>query len=193
MKHIIPTITLTALVAAASAQQAAAPAGLNYNQITLSRSSSDNAMSVQFNPSGSNFVIGFATAHGDNTATNDGQFSAGYVFKGVTQGVDATVSVIQTNSEVTFYSLTLRRAIPEVYQGLELTAGFLSNFRASNDGGDALGDVIFGGIATDESKSARFVEVAYNLNKTFQFAVGLVDQSNDFYNTHTVFSVRAGF
>ena len=191
MKHIIPTITLTALVAAASAQQAAAPAGLNYNQITLSRTSSDNALSAQFNPSGSNFVIGFATAHADNGGQNEGQISAGYVFKSVTQGVDATVSVIQTNAEVTFYSLTLRRAIPEVYQGLELTAGFLSNFRAS-DGPD-LGDVIFGGVATDESKSARFVEVAYNLNKTFQFAVGLVDQSNDFYNTHTVFSVRAGF
>lgn len=186
MKHIIPTLTLTALAAAASAQQAAATAGLNYNSVTLSRTQDDNALTIQFNPNGSNIVVGIATAHGDNTDYTYGQASVGYVFKGVTNGIDATVGAIQTNDNATVYSLVLRRAINEVYQGLELTVGVASTLTASETA-----DFTFGGVAIDSSRSARYVEVAYNYNKTFQVAVGVTEQPD--YNTHTVFSVRAGF
>jgi hypothetical protein len=187
MKHIIPTLTLTALVAGASAQQAPAPAGLNYNHITVSRTTDDNALTAQFNPAGSNFVIGFATGHGDNTDYGYGQLSAGYVFKGVVQGIDATVGVLQTNGEATRYTLVLRRALNEVYQGLEIAAGIASSLTSSEDDGE----FVFGGVAIDQSKTVRYVELLYSLNKTFSVGVGLTEQ--DDYNTHTVFSVRAGF
>lgn len=190
MKHIIPTLTLTALAAAASAQQAAAPAGLNYNQIGVSRTSTNNTVSAQFNPAGSNFVVGFATASNDNNDSDaDGQVSLGYLFRGVTQGIDALVSVTQANDEATVYSLTLRRALNEVYQGLEISAGIASTFSSREDSEE----FIFGGVSGDNNKSIRFVEVAYNINKTFQVAVGLTDQENPDENTHTVFSLRAGF
>lgn len=187
MKHIIPTLTLTALAAAASAQQAAAPAGLNYNNITVSRTSDDNTVGVQLALGQSNFVFGVATSRGENTDNNYGQIAAGYVFKGVTQGIDATIGVIQPEGGYdTVYTLVLRRAINEVYQGLELTLGYASSLSSSSDA-----DFSFGGVGIDSAKSARYAEVAYNVNKTFQVAVGVTEQPD--YNTHTVFSVRAGF
>jgi hypothetical protein len=190
MKHIIPTITLTALAAAASAQQAAAPAGLNYNQVGFSRTSTNNTVSAQINPAGSNFLIGFAAANNDdNSSGGDGQVSVGYVFRGLVQGVDASVGVLQANDEATVYTLTLRRALNEVYQGLEITAGMASTLTSSEDGEE----FIFGGVSGADNKRIRFVELAYNVNKTFQVAVGLTDEQNSFENTHTVFSVRAGF
>jgi hypothetical protein len=192
MKHIIPTITLTALVAAASAQQAAAPAGLNYNQVGVSRTSTNNVISAQFNPAGSNFLIGFATASNeDNDSEADGQINLGYVFRGVTQGIDATVGVAQSNDESTVYSLTLRRALNEVYQGLEISVGFASTMRGQDEVSGE--EFIFGGVSGDDNKGIRFVEVAYNVNKTFQVAVGLTAQDNPGEHTHTVFSLRAGF
>lgn len=192
MKHIIPTITLTALVAAASAQQAAAPAGLNYNQVGVSRTSTNNVISAQFNPAGSNFLIGFATASNeDNDSDADGQINLGYVFRGVTQGIDATVGVSQSNDESTVYSLTLRRALNEVYQGLEISVGFASTMRGQDEVSGE--EFIFGGVSGDDNKGIRFVEVAYNVNKTFQVAVGLTAQDNPDEHTHTVFSLRAGF
>jgi len=192
MKHIIPTITLTALVAAASAQQAAAPAGLNYNQVGVSRTSTNNVISAQFNPAGSSFLIGFATASNeDNDSDADGQINLGYVFRGVTQGIDATVGVAQSNDESTVYSLTLRRALNEVYQGLEISVGFASTLRGQDEVSGE--EFIFGGVSGDDNKGIRFVEVAYNVNKTFQVAVGLTAQDNPGEHTHTVFSLRAGF
>jgi len=190
MKHIIPTLTLTALAAAASAQQAAAPAGLNYNQVGLSRTSDSNTASAQFNPSGSNLVIGFATTHGDVSGTdyNYGQLNLGYVFKGLVQGVDATVGLIQTNGDNTVYTLTLRRALNEVYQGLEISAGIASSLTSSDD----VDGFAFGGTGINSTKTARFVDLGYNLNKTFQVGVGVTQGDKD-DNTLTVFSVRAGF
>lgn len=189
MKHIIPALTLTALAAAASAQQAAAPAGLNHNSITLSRTRQNNVLAAQINPNGSNFVIGFASGSNEVGDSNvDGQLSAGYVFKGVTQGIDATVGILQANDEATAYTLTLRRTLNEVYQGLEISAGIASTLSSAQDGEE----FIFGGVASDNAKTVQFIEVAYNVNKTFQVAVGLTDEKND-NNTHTVISVRAGF
>ena len=192
MKHIIPTITLTALAAAASAQQAAAPAGLNYNQVGISRTNANNVVSAQFNPAGSNFVIGFVAANDHNSADDsNGQINLGYVFRGVTQGIDATVGLAQNGEEDTAYTLTLRRTLNEVYQGLEITAGIASLLTSSNEFGQ---DFTFGGVNGNDNKSIRFIEVAYNVTKTLQVAVGLTEQSdNEEVNTHTVFSVRAGF
>jgi hypothetical protein len=187
MKHIIPTLTLTALAAAASAQQAAAPAGLNYNQVGVSRTSSDNTVSVQMALGQSNFVFGVAAGRGQKTDYNYGQIAAGYVFKGVTQGIDATVGIIQPEGGYeTVYTLVLRRALNEVYQGLEIAAGY-----ATTGSGSTNADFSFGGVGIDSAKNASFAEVSYNVNKTFQVAVGLTQQPD--YNTHTVFSVRAGF
>lgn len=191
MKHIIPTITLTALAAAASAQQAAAPAGLNYNQVGLSRTSDSNTASAQFNPAGSNLVVGFATTNStdvDGTDYNYGQLNLGYVFRGVAQGVDAAVGLIQTNGETTVYTLTLRRALNEVYQGLEISAGYASTLTSSDDADG----FVFGGTGINGTKTARFVDLGYNVNKTFQVGVGLTQGDKD-DNTLTVFSVRAGF
>ena len=185
MKHIIPTLTLTALAAAASAQQAAAPAGLNYNSITLSRTSRENALAVQFNPSGSNFVIGFA-ADGNSTGSN-GQLSAGYVFKGVTLGIDATVGVIQgqDTGAASVYTLTLRRALNEVYQGLEIAAGAASTLSSDN-----ASEFVHGGTSVTAENSS-YIEVSYALNKTFSVAAGITKPEDA--NSSTVFSVRAGF
>lgn len=184
MKHIIPTITLTALVAAASAQQAAAPAGLNYNNITLSRTSRDNTVAVQMALGQSNFVAGFQSAN-DDTRSSDPVLTVGYVFKNVTQAVDATVFVQQTQWDDSVYGITLRRALNEVYQGLEISATYASTGSSTTDSQFAIGGT------SNWGDSARAVELSYNLNKTFAVAVGVV--SIEGHNTDTVFSVRAGF
>jgi len=192
MKHIIPTLTLTALAAAASAQQAAATAGLNYNNVNLSRAARNNVVSAQFNPAGSNIVIGFASAN-DNTqgesADSEGQVSVGYIFRGLTQGIDATVGALQSGDEETVYTLTLRRTLNEVYEGLEISAGIASTLSADAENEE----FIFGGVSGSDNKNIRFVEVAYNVAKNIQVGVGLTQQSNADLNTSTVFSVRAGF
>jgi len=190
MKHIIPTITLTALVAAASAQQAAAPEGLNYNQITLSRTSRDNTLAVQMALGQSNFVVGFQSAN-DDDRNSDPVLNAGYVFKNVTQAVDATVFVQQTQWDDSVYGVTLRRALNEVYQGLEISATYATTGSSTTESYIAIGGT------SNRGDSGLAVELAYKLNKTFSVAAGLVKIKSGFggddQNTDTVFSVRAGF
>ena len=184
MKHIIPALTLTALAAAASAQQAAAPAGLNYNTITLSRTSRDNTLGVQMALGQSNFIVGFQSSN-DESRSSTPSLTVGHVFKGVTQGIDATVFVQQPEWDATSYGVTLRRALNEVYQGLEISASYATTGSSSTSSYIAIGGT------TNWGDSARAVELAYNYNKTFSFAVGLVQVANQ--DTDTVFSVRAGF
>ena len=184
MKHII---ALTALAAAASAQTAPA-SGLGYNNITLSRTSRQNALSLQLALGQSNFVAGFATTNDTLSDYNYGQISVGYVFKGVTQGIDATVGVIQTNGDASLYTVELRRQLNEVYQGLEIAAGYAGTLSAGQTA-----DFSFGGYAADSSESSSYVGLVYNINKTFAVGVSLNKPSNSSYDRATVFSVRAGF
>lgn len=190
MKHIIPTLTLTALAAAASAQQAAAPAGLNYNLVSLSRTSTDNTLAVQMALGQSNFIVGLQSANTEDR-NGDPVLTAGYVFKNVTQAVDATVFVQQTQWDDSVYGVTLRRALNEVYQGLEISATYATTGSSTTESQIAIGGTCNWG------DSARAIELAYNVNKTFSVAVGLVKIESEFpfnnYGTDTVFSVRAGF
>ena len=186
MKHII---ALTTLAAAASAQTAPA-AGLNYNLVGFSRSSTENTLSVQLALGQSNFLVGFSATSNDlGNRPNNGQLSVGYVFKGVTNGIDATVGVLQADGipgiSNTAYSIGLRRALNEVYQGLEIAGGYAGTLSSGH-----LATFTYAG-ANGVAESASFVELSYNINKTFSAAVGLTKFAN--YDRQTVFSVRAGF
>ena len=189
MKHTLNVLTLTALAAAASAQTAPA-SGLNYNQVGFSRSARGNTVSVQHTLGASNFVVGFES-HNDDTKSSEPQLSVGYIFKGVTNGIDATVSVTQAEWEYTVYGIELRRALNEVYAGLEISAGYASTLKSGN-----IATFGFGGVSS-YGVSAYSVELAYNVNPTVQIAVGLVKYSGYTSGTYddrqTVFSVRAGF
>ena len=187
MKHTLNVLTLTALAAAASAQTAPA-SGLNYNQLSFSRASRQNTVGVQLALGESNLVAGFATTDSNVGSYNYSQVSVGYVFKGVTQGIDATVGVIQTNGDASLYTVELRRQLNEVYQGLEIAAGYAGTLSAGQTA-----DFSFGGYAADSSESSSYVGLVYNINKTFAVGVSLNKPSNSSYDRATVFSVRAGF
>ena len=181
MKHTLNVLTLTALAAAASAQTAPA-SGLNYNQIGFSRTSTQNAVTAQGLLGGSNLLVGL-----QSTSNNDSEpsISIGYVFRGVTQGIDATIFVQQAQWENTAYGITLRRALNEVYAGLEISASYAGTLASNGDSYIALGGSSFW------ATSVNNVELSYNVNKTFAVAVGLTKGNYD--NRQTVFSVRAGF
>jgi hypothetical protein len=188
MKHTLP---LLALVAAASAQTAPA-SGLNYDLVSISRHQRQNTVAVQGVVKDTNFLIGISTTHGNQTDSRYGQIDLGYIFKNVTNGIDATVGIIQVNSEATVYSLTLRRQWNEAYQGLEISAGYTGTLAS-----DSTQDWIVAGTATCQAESATFVQLAYNYNKTLSVSVGLVkpdtNQNNDNGDRATVFSVRAAY
>ena len=149
MKHILPILTLTTLAAAASAQ-AAAPAGLSYNRIEFSsqRTSGDVSyvLSAQAVLGASNFVVKATTTVGGDSANGSDSVSLGYLFKNFAFGADATLAVGSNEN----YSIQLRKDI-----GNNLEAGVLINRTPDND--------IWG------------VELAYNLSKQIQVAVGYAD------------------
>ena len=199
MKHTLPVV---ALVAAASAQTAPA-SGLNYDLLTFSRHQRQNTVAAQATLKDSNILVGIATCnngYGENGpgygAAPRGQINVGYIFKNVTNGIDATVSVIQTNGDSSVYSVVLRRQWNEVYQGLEISAGYAGTL-SSNTNGTYADSFIFGGTSAEGAQSVSFVELAYNVNKTFAVSVGLVKPGQTIgpwsSNRATVFSVRAGF
>ena len=188
MKHTLP---LLALVAAASAQTAPA-SGLNYDMVTISRHQRQNTIAVQGVVKDTNFLIGISTTNGNQTDNRSGQIDLGYIFKNVTNGIDATVSYIQVNSEASVYSVVLRRQWNEVYQGLEISAGYTGTLAS-----DTTQDWIVAGTATCQAESASFIQLAYNYNKTLSVSVGLVKPDNNAANSNgdraTVFSVRAAY
>ena len=185
MKHTLNVLTLTALAAAASAQTAPA-SGINHNTLTLGRSQRDNSLSAQIVLGQSNFVAGFATANGSDTDYGYGQLSVGYIFRNVTQGIDAVVSLVQTNGNDTVYTAEVRRELSEIYAGLEFRAGY-----ASTAATDTTADFTFGGYAADSAESSYYVGLSYNINKTFAVGVSL-NKATD-YDRATVWSVRASF
>jgi hypothetical protein len=155
MKHILPILTLTTLAAAASAQSAAAPAGLSYNRAGLSYNTDAAAgnngysASIEALVGSSNVWVGASA--GLDTAGAD-NVSVGYLFKNVAAGVDATAFVGSNDG----YGITLRRSLNEVVAGLE------GRIVWSQDGGS--------------NNTDSFVyELAYNVNSKYQVAVSLAD------------------
>ena len=172
MKHILPILTITTLAAAASAQTAAAPAGLSYNRVTVSREGQNNTLAAEALLGSSNVLATIGTS------TAGTSYSLGYVFKNVAAGIDATVSVgagdAANNSDI---GLTLRRSLSEVVAGLEarIVVGY-------NSGAGAAGST------TDYT-----YELQYNINKQFGIAYSLTDiDAAGVSNLHTI-SVRYNF
>lgn len=148
MKHILPIITLTTLAAAASAQSAA-PAGLIYNRVTVNQNTSGSTnrnISVANLIGGSNVLVELVQGVDINI---------GYVFKNVTNGIDATVGITSGTSDG--IGINLRRSLSEVFAGLELGVGYSRKQSHSNEWS---------------------YEVSYNINKQFSVAFGAADFQN---------------
>ena len=161
MKHILPILTLTTLTAAAfadaSAPAAAAPAGLVYNRVTVSQNTSgetDRSISVANLINGSNVLVSLTQA---NSAGAGSEVSVGYVFKNVTNGIDATVGISSGTADA--ITIDLRRSLSEVVAGLELGLGY-----SRSEGTQG---------------SQWSYEVSYSLNKQFSVAFGASDVSGD--------------
>jgi hypothetical protein len=187
MKHILPILTLTTLAAAASAQ-AAAPAGLSYNRVGFSRASKSNSISAQTLVGGSNVLVGIESHNGENNS--EPQLTLGYVFKNVYAGVDATVFGTQAQWEKTVYGVTLRRSLSEVVAGLEGSVSYANTFSSGQTATFGIGG------ATTYAEGAWAYELAYNVNKQVQVAVGYVHfvkagNAND--DNQTVVSLRYNF
>jgi hypothetical protein len=151
MKHILPIITLTTLAAAASAQSAA-PAGLTYNRVTVNQNTSGETnrnISVANLIGGSNVLVELSQLNGS------GNVEIGYVFKNVTNGIDATVGI--TSGTADGIGVNLRRSLSELNAGLELAVGYS---RLENSGSEVS------------------YEVSYNINKQFSVAFGAEDVNN---------------
>ena len=185
MKHILSILTLTTLAAAASADaepKSAAPAGLSYNRVGFTRQSQENSLSASALLGSSN-VLASVTQTAPTKGSEGCTFSLGYVFKNVAFATDATVSISSGNQDVnSAVSVNLRRALNEVYAGLEVSVGYSY---ASNSDSGAQGDP----AGTTGVVSA---EIAYNVNKTWQVAVGLTNWNPTWDRTTSV-SVRHNF
>jgi hypothetical protein len=179
MKHILPILTITTLAAAASAQSAAAPAGLSYNRVSVSREGQNNTVSASALLGGTNVLASVSSGNGYYSGTS---FSLGYVFKNVAFATDATVSVSSGNKDLnSAVSVNLRRALNEVYAGLEVAVGY--SYASNSDTGyaDPAGTT---GVVT--------AELAYNINKTWQVAAGITNVNPSSDRVTTV-SVRHNF
>ena len=166
MKHILPILTITTLAAAASAQ-AAAPAGLSYNRVGINYATQDTkgySLSASALIGSSNFLVSADTTIGGSATTNgDDSVSLGYVFKNVAFGADATVSVGSNEA----YGLSVRKDL----------------------GSNIEGSVSF---SREQGENVWGVELAYNVNKQIQLAVGYAD-SNGAASSQTSVSVRYNF
>ena len=167
MKQILPILTITTLAAAASAQTAVAPAGLSYNRVTVSREGQNNALSAEALLGSSNVLATIGTS------TAGTSYSLGYVFKNVAFGVDATLSVgAGDKNAYSTYSVTLRRTLSEVIQGLE------ARIQVAQNDGD-----------TTRAKTDATYELQYNITKQYALAYSLNDGGN---KAHTI-SFRYNF
>ena len=171
MKHILPILTLTTLAAAASAQSAAAPAGLSYNRAGVNYNTDAAAGNNGYSASIEALVGSSNVWVGADANLNKGgsdNVSVGYLFKNVAAGIDATVAVSSNDA----YGITLRRSLNEVIAGLE------GRIVWSQDGGS--------------NNTDSFVyELAYNVNSKYQVAVSIADSENKANETSV--SVRYNF
>ena len=168
MKNILPILTLTTLAAAASAQVAApAAAGLNYNRVGLGYDTDTKGYSLSATAvlGSSNFWVGATTTIGGKDTTNgDDAVSIGYLFANVAYGIDATVSAASDEA----YTLGLRKALGNNF---EAAASFGRNSADNNVWG---------------------AELAYNVSKQIQLAVGYSDEQGPAKGT-TDLTVRYNF
>jgi len=152
MKHILPILTITTLAAAASAQSAAASSGLSYNRVGLGYNTDSKGYSVSASAliGGSNFLVGASTTiGGNNTVNGTDSVSLGYVFKNVALGADATLSVGSNES----YGLNVRK---DLGNNIEGAVSFNRDSKDNNVWG---------------------AELAYNVSKQIQLAVGYSDSN----------------
>ena len=166
MKHILPILTITTLAAAASAQSAAASSGLSYNRVGLGYNTDSKGYSLSASAliGSSNFLVEADTTIGGNTSGNGSDsVSLGYVFKNVALGADVTVSVASDEA----YGLNVRK---DIGNNLEVAASFGRNSADNNVWG---------------------AELAYNVSKQIQLAVGFSDASGSASTTDI--SVRYNF
>jgi hypothetical protein len=164
MKHILPILTITTLAAAASAQSAAS-SGLSYNRVGLGYNTDSKGYSLSASAliGSSNFLVEAGTTlGGSGTGNGSDSVSLGYVFKNVALGADATVSVGSNES----YGLNVRK---DLGNNIELAVAF-----ERQSGLDVWG-----------------VELAYNVSKQIQLAVGYSDASGSASTTDI--SVRYNF
>jgi hypothetical protein len=167
MKHILPILTITTLAAAASAQSAAASSGLSYNRVGLGYNTDSKGYSLSASAliGSSNFLVEADTTIGGNTSGNGvDSVSLGYVFKNVALGADATVSVGSDES----YGLNVRK---DLGNNIELAVGY-----ARSSGVNGWG-----------------AELAYNVSKQIQVAVGVSDTNAAGSSSTTDISVRYNF
>ena len=166
MKHILPILTITTLAAAASAQSAAASSGLSYNRVGLGYDTDSKGYSLSASAliGSSNFLVEADTTIGGNTSGNGSDsVSLGYVFKNVALGADATVAIGSNES----YGLNVRK---DLGNNLEAAVSFGRNSSDNNVWG---------------------AELAYNVSKQIQLAVGYSDASGSASTTDI--SVRYNF
>jgi hypothetical protein len=172
MKHILPILTLTTLAAAASAQSAAAPAGLSYNRAGVNYNTDSGAqngysVSAEALIGSSNVWVG-GTADLDSLGAD--VVSVGYLFKNVVGGIDATVAVSSNDT----YGVILRRSLNEVIAGLE------ARFVYSQSTGSA-------------QKDSFVYELAYNIGSKYQVAVSIQDSDVAAVDQDVSVSVRYNF
>jgi hypothetical protein len=164
MKHILPILTITTLAAAASAQSAAS-SGLSYNRVGLGYNTDSKGYSLSASAliGSSNFLVeAETTIGGSGTGNGADSVSIGYVLKNVAFGADATVSVGSNES----YGLNVRK---DLGNNIELALSY----------GRESGDNVWG------------AELAYNVSKQIQVAVGYSDASGSASTTDV--SVRYNF
>ena len=164
MKHILPILTITTLAAAASAQSAAS-SGLSYNRVGLGYNTDSKGYSLSASAliGSSNFLVeAETTIGGSGTGNGADSVSIGYVLKNVAFGADATVSVGSNES----YGLNVRK---DLGNNIELALSY----------GRESGDNVWG------------AELAYNVSKQIQVAVGYSDASGAASTTDV--SVRYNF
>lgn len=168
MKNILPILTLTTLAAAASAQSAAAPSGLSYNRVGLDYSDDSKGYTLSASAliGGSNFLVEAETTVGGGSALGNGDdsVSLGYVFKNVVLGADATVSVGSNEA----YGVLVRK---DLGSNIEIALGYARQ----------------GGV------NGYGIELAYNVSKQIQLAVGVVDTDAAGSSSDTVISARYNF
>ena len=166
MKHILPILTITTLAAAASAQVAAS-SGLSYNRVGLGYNTDSKGYSLSASAliGSSNFLVEASTQIGGGSTVNGADtdsVSLGYVFKNVAFGADATVSVGSNES----YGLNVRKDL----------------------GNNIEGAVSYG---RESGVNTWGVELAYNVSKQIQVAVGYSDAQGSASTTDI--SVRYNF
>ncbi len=173
MKHILPILTITTLAAAASAQSAVASSGLSYNRVGLNYATNNvkgYSLSASALIGGSNVLLAGSTSIGGNSSGNGADaVSVGYVFKNVALGADATLSVGSNEA----YGLNIRKDLGSNIEGA------VSYNRVKD--------------ASSNNVNAWGAELAYNLTKQYQVAVGYASKSATSSSSTTSVSVRYNF